>query len=77
MIGWSVAHSRYNWVLPDVYVGVSCQLERIGFFVVDKDTTPDLLVLNRTVTLREASSKTPAAPGKSRKDVQARCFGSL
>lgn len=47
------------------------QLERIGFFVVDKDTTPELLVLNRTVTLREAPGKGTAPTGKSRKEEQA------
>lgn len=50
---------------------LSSQLERIGFFVVDKDSTPELLVLNRTVTLREASGKTAAPSGKSRKELQA------
>lgn len=47
------------------------QLERIGFFVVDEDSTPELLVLNRTVTLREAAGKGTAPPGKSRKEEQA------
>jgi len=28
-------------------------LEDIGYFVVDKDSTPDRLVFNRTVTLRD------------------------
>ena len=33
------------------------QFERVGFFVVDPDSTPDAPVFNRTVTLKEASSK--------------------
>ncbi|CAM9417946.1 unnamed protein product [Laminaria digitata] len=51
--------------------GTPLQLERIGFFVVDKDSTPELLVLNRTVTLREATGKSTAPSGKSRKEQQA------
>lgn len=54
----------------NVNVLVGVQLERIGFFVVDQDTTPELLVLNRTVTLREAAGKGTAPPGKSRKEEQ-------
>ncbi len=37
--------------------GQRFQLERLGFFVVDPDTTPDRLVLNRTVTLRDSWAK--------------------
>lgn len=46
------------------------QLERIGFFVVDKDSTPELLVLNRTVTLKEATGKSTVPKDKSRKEIQ-------
>ncbi|MBL8174244.1 MAG: glutamine--tRNA ligase/YqeY domain fusion protein [Bryobacterales bacterium] len=33
------------------------QFERIGYFCVDKDSTPDKLVINRTVTLRDTWAK--------------------
>ena len=33
------------------------QFERVGYFVVDADTTEGSLVFNRTVTLRESSDK--------------------
>jgi glutaminyl-tRNA synthetase len=33
------------------------QFERVGFFVVDLDSTPEHLIFNRTVTLTEAKSK--------------------
>lgn len=33
------------------------QFERVGFFVVDLDSTPEHIVFNRTVTLTEAKSK--------------------
>lgn len=49
---------------------LSMQLERIGFFVVDPDTTPELLVLNRVVTLKEATGKSAVSTGKSRKEEQ-------
>ncbi|GAB2286771.1 Glutamine--tRNA ligase, cytoplasmic [Dionaea muscipula] len=56
-------HSKF--IIPDAYavpsirnvsVGDSFQFERLGFFVVDKDSTPDKLVFNRTVTLRDSYS---------------------
>ena len=33
------------------------QFQRLGYFNVDPDTTPDKLVFNRTVTLRDNWSK--------------------
>jgi glutaminyl-tRNA synthetase len=33
------------------------QFERIGYFCADPDTTPDRLVFNRTVTLRDTWAK--------------------
>jgi glutaminyl-tRNA synthetase len=33
------------------------QFERIGYFRVDEDSTPDKLVFNRTITLRDNWSK--------------------
>lgn len=38
-------------------VGDRFQFERLGYFVVDKDSTPEKLVFNRTVTLRDSYSK--------------------
>ncbi len=37
--------------------GKRFQFERLGYFCVDKDSTPDRLVFNRTVTLRDAWAK--------------------
>ena len=49
-------------------VGDKFQLERVGYFCVDPDTTPELLVLNRTCSLRESvftkGAKTAAKKGK-------------
>jgi glutaminyl-tRNA synthetase len=33
------------------------QFERLGYFVVDRDSTPDRLIFNRTVTLRDQWAK--------------------
>ncbi|MFW6055586.1 MAG: glutamine--tRNA ligase/YqeY domain fusion protein [Thermodesulfobacteriota bacterium] len=37
--------------------GTRCQLERKGYFCVDQDTTPEQLILNRTVPLRDSWAK--------------------
>ena len=53
-------------VVPDARVEPSladakplhrCQFERLGYFCVDKDSTPDRLVVNRTVTLKDTWAK--------------------
>uniref|UniRef100_A0A803M5D2 glutamine--tRNA ligase n=1 Tax=Chenopodium quinoa TaxID=63459 RepID=A0A803M5D2_CHEQI len=41
-----------NAVLSDRF-----QFERLGYFAVDKDSTPEKLVFNRTVTLRDSYAK--------------------
>jgi glutaminyl-tRNA synthetase len=38
-------------------VGKTFQFERLGYFCVDKDTTPGKLVFNRAVTLRDTWAK--------------------
>ena len=67
----------YKGALVDIsmlnYKGIKewhCQFERIGFFVVDSDTTDDNLVFNLTVALKD--SKPAVTKGKSRKEEQAR-----
>mmetsp|Transcript_38374 Transcript_38374/g.66622 ORF Transcript_38374/g.66622 Transcript_38374/m.66622 type:complete len:658 (+) Transcript_38374:60-2033(+) len=45
------------------------QFERLGFFSVDQDSTPERLVFNRTVTLKESGPN--KQEGKSRKAEQA------
>ncbi|MEQ6168506.1 glutamine--tRNA ligase/YqeY domain fusion protein [Ekhidna sp. MALMAid0563] len=39
--------------LKDAKVGDQMQFERIGYFRVDEDSTPETLVFNRTITLRD------------------------
>jgi len=44
--------------------GHRCQFERLGYFCVDPDSTPDRLVVNRTVTLRDRWARIQKAGGK-------------
>ncbi len=44
-------------ILGDVQPGFKCQFERIGYFCVDKDSTPEKPVFNRTSTLRDTWKK--------------------
>ncbi|KAL2924454.1 Glutamine--tRNA ligase [Bienertia sinuspersici] len=53
-------------VIPEAYAVPSLrsavindrfQFERLGYFAVDKDSTPEKLVFNRTVTLRDSYTK--------------------
>ncbi|RVW14999.1 Glutamine--tRNA ligase [Vitis vinifera] len=59
-------NSQSKVVVPSAYavpslknaaVGDRFQFERLGYFVVDKDSTPEKLVFNRTVTLRDSYGK--------------------
>ncbi|KAL6627299.1 hypothetical protein ACP70R_031025 [Stipagrostis hirtigluma subsp. patula] len=43
--------------LATTVVGDKFQFERLGYFAVDTDSTPEKLVFNRTVTLRDSSGK--------------------
>ena len=43
--------------LKDAKIGDIFQFERIGYFRVDEDTTPEKMVFNRTITLRDNWSK--------------------
>jgi glutaminyl-tRNA synthetase len=43
--------------LAEAALGEKIQLERIGYFCVDLDSTPEKLVFNRTVTLKDSWAK--------------------
>ncbi|MBW8242601.1 glutamine--tRNA ligase/YqeY domain fusion protein [Muricauda oceani] len=43
--------------LKDAKIGDRVQFQRMGYFNVDKDSTPENLVFNRTVTLRDTWAK--------------------
>jgi glutaminyl-tRNA synthetase len=44
----------------DVPVGVTVQFERLGYFCPDADSTPEQLVVNRTLTLKDTWAKVRA-----------------
>ena len=49
--------------LVEAKMGESFQFERVGYFTLDKDSTLDKLVFNRTVGLRDSWAKMNSAPG--------------
>ncbi len=52
-----VAKARLEPGLAGSPVGATVQLERLGYFCVDRDSTPDHTVFNRTITLRDTWAK--------------------
>ena len=53
--------------LADAAPASRCQFERLGYFCVDaKDSTPDALVFNRTVTLRDTWARILKAQNRNR-----------
>ncbi len=63
-----VSAVRLEASLAKAEVGSRWQLERVGYFIVDQDSKPGALVLNRIITLRDAMEKrseaTEATPKK-------------
>jgi glutaminyl-tRNA synthetase len=49
--------ARVEPSLEGAAAGYTCQFERLGYFCVDRDSTPERLVFNRTVTLRDSWAK--------------------
>jgi glutaminyl-tRNA synthetase len=43
--------------LKDARADTRYQFERLGYFTLDKDSVPGKLVLNRTITLKDAWAK--------------------
>jgi glutaminyl-tRNA synthetase len=62
----TVRDARLEASLATAAPGSRWQLERVGYFIVDEDTRPGALVLNRIVTLRdsyaEKAAEKPARP---------------
>jgi glutaminyl-tRNA synthetase len=48
---------RVEPTLAGALPGYRCQFERLGYFCADTDTSPELLVFNRTLTLRDTWAK--------------------
>ena len=53
----TVAEARLEPALAALQVGDRCQFERLGYFCVDRDSTPGQPVFNRTVTLKDEWAK--------------------
>ncbi|MGE5184258.1 MAG: glutamine--tRNA ligase/YqeY domain fusion protein, partial [Acidobacteriota bacterium] len=70
-----VQGARVEASLANADVGSRWQLERVGYFVVDEDTQPGTIVLNRIVTLRderkEATPEKPAEKTEKKQNVKA------
>jgi glutaminyl-tRNA synthetase len=48
---------RVEASLQDATLANRYQFERVGYFCLDTDSTPEKLVFNRTVTLRDNGQK--------------------
>jgi glutaminyl-tRNA synthetase len=59
-----VSDARVEPSLAGAAAGSRFQFERLGYFCVDPDTTPERLVVNRTVGLRDTWAKIEKAPGR-------------
>jgi glutaminyl-tRNA synthetase len=69
-----VSGARVEASLASAAVGSRWQLERTGYFIVDADSKPGALVLNRIITLRDekpAEAKAPAAETPAKKNAKA------
>jgi glutaminyl-tRNA synthetase len=71
-----VRGARVEASLAAAEVGARFQLERVGYFVVDLDSKPGALVLNRTITLRE-SAKTAVAHVQATAGVSVSASGTV
>jgi glutaminyl-tRNA synthetase len=49
--------------LADLAVGETVQFERLGYFCLDPDTTPEHMVFDRTITLKDTWAKVRARAG--------------
>ena len=52
-----IKDARVEPSLKGAPIGSRYQFERLGYFTVDKDSTADRLVFNRTVTLKDTWAK--------------------
>lgn len=62
--------------LRNAQVGQRFQFERQGYFCVDKDSTPERLVFNRTATLRDTWAKIERAQATAPADAASRSPGT-
>jgi glutaminyl-tRNA synthetase len=65
-----IKDARVEPSLKAAVPGTRVQFERLGYFTVDKDATSDLLVFNRTVTLKDTWAKEEKKAGGSQPHQQ-------
>ncbi len=53
----TVGHARVEASTARLPAGTTVQFERLGYFCVDADATPDVPVFNRTITLKDSWAK--------------------
>ncbi len=63
-----VTGARLEASLASAAVGSRWQLERVGYFIVDEDSKPGALVLNKIISLRDDKPAQVAAPPAERKE---------
>ena len=67
-----VTTARVEASLANAEHGARYQLERVGYFIVDQDSAPGALVLNRIITLRDAPIvKEAAVVGEKKQNAKA------
>ena len=59
-----VAHPKLEPSLKHAKAGTSYQFERLGYFCLDRDATPDKPIFNRTLGLRDSYAKIDKAKAK-------------
>ncbi|HEY5924224.1 MAG TPA: glutamine--tRNA ligase/YqeY domain fusion protein [Kofleriaceae bacterium] len=69
-----ITGARLEYSLGTAPVGSRWQLERVGYFIVDQDTSPRMLVLNRIISLRDdrAQAAASTAPTERKENVKAK-----
>lgn len=67
-----VTTARLERSLASAPVGSRWQLERVGYFIVDEDTKPGSLVLDRIITLRDERIAVATAPAEKKENVKAK-----
>ncbi len=58
-----IDEAKLEPALSEAALGTPVQFERLGYFCLDPDTTPDKPVFNRTVGLRDTWAKVKAKGG--------------
>jgi hypothetical protein len=55
--GWSCLSYIIDFISSSLFIILNAFMLHLGYFAIDTDSTPEKLVFNRTVTLRDSFSK--------------------